>query len=98
MIGDKWAQCLLYEDIAMLCADQDPLAALRLVGAAEAIREAIGSPRVPAQEAELDDRLGSVRGRLGGAAVDEHEAGRGLDQDVAYRLALELCNANGKGS
>ena len=96
IIGDKWAQCLLYEDIAMLCVDQDPLAALRLVGAAEAMREAIGSPRVPAQEAELDDRLRSVRDRLGSAAAGEHAAGRPSARIFAYNLALHLCDADRK--
>ena len=69
----------------------DPRAALRLVGAAEAMREAIGSPRVAAQQAELDERLRPAGRYWGEEAAAEHAAGLGLGPDAALQLALQLC-------
>jgi class 3 adenylate cyclase/tetratricopeptide (TPR) repeat protein len=91
LTGDRWAQCLLFEDVAMLAAGHDPRAALRLIGAAEATREAIGSPRTAAQQAELDARLRPPRERLGDEALGEQAAGRDLGADAAHQLALQLC-------
>ena len=95
LTGDKWAQCLVFEDIAMLATTDEPRSALRLIGAAEAVREAIGSPRVPAQQAELDDRLRPLRDRFGPQAAQDHAAGRELGSDRAHQLALQLCQAEG---
>lgn len=91
LIGDKWAQCMVFEDLAMLGTGHDPKAALRLIGAADAMREAIGSPRVAAVQAELDERLQSVRESLGDEAAAEHLAGKELGPDGALHVALELC-------
>ncbi|MHB1988938.1 MAG: tetratricopeptide repeat protein [Acidimicrobiales bacterium] len=91
LTGDRWAQCLLFEDIAMLASARAPHAALRLIGASEALRETIGSPRVAAQQAELDDRFGLVRRHLGADADKEQASGRELDQAGAHSLAMELC-------
>ncbi len=95
LTGDKWAQCLVFEDIAMLATTDEPRSALRLIGAAEAVREAIGSPRVPAQQAELDDRLRPLRDRFGPQAAQDHAAGRELGSDRAHQLALQLCQVEG---
>lgn len=91
VIGDKWAQCMVFEDLAMLMIRRDPRAALRLIGAADAMREAIGSPRVSAVQAELDERLLESRQVLGGDADAEHTAGKGLGPEAALELALGLC-------
>jgi adenylate cyclase len=91
--GDQWAQCLLFEDIAMLAAESDPLAALQLIGAADKMRESIGSPRVAAQQAELDSRLASVRDRLGEDATKHQTAGRELEPESVHHLAVRLCLA-----
>jgi tetratricopeptide (TPR) repeat protein len=93
LTGDKWAECILFEDLAMTLAGDDPRAALQLVGAAEAIREAIGSPRVAAVQAELDERLGSAREALGDQAPVEHATGKELGADASFQLALRLCRA-----
>lgn len=92
--GDKWAQCLLFEDIAMMAAESDPLSALQLLGAASALRESIGSPRVAAQEAEIEAQFSKVRQRLGEDAVKQDAAGRDLDEDAARDLAICLCTSN----
>jgi class 3 adenylate cyclase/tetratricopeptide (TPR) repeat protein len=91
MTGDRWAQCLLFEDVAMLAIADDPRAALRLLGAAEAMREAIGSPRVAALEAELEKKLRPVHSALSDDAAREHAAGQSLDGDAALHLATQLC-------
>lgn len=95
LAGDKWAQCLLFEDIAMMAAESDPLPALQLIGAADAIREEIGSPRVSAQQAELDDRFDPIRSHLGPTATEQVQRGRELDVDAACRIALGLCVVGG---
>lgn len=89
--GDLWAQCLVFEDVAMLAVREDASAALALVGAADAMREAIGSPRVAAQQADLDARLHPARSLLGeAAAAAAHGAGRALDAEAAQQLAAGL--------
>ncbi len=89
--GDKWAQCLLLEDIAMLVAALAPRGAARLVGAAEAVREETGSPRVPALQQQLDQRLAVVAEHLGDDLVNQTDLGRRLSLGDARELALALC-------
>ncbi len=91
MRGDKWSECPLLEDVAMLVAADQPEAALRLVGAAEAARDEIGSPRPADQTARLDRALDGVRQRLGRAAEDELARGRETGAAEAVELALALC-------
>ncbi|MDA8297501.1 MAG: tetratricopeptide repeat protein [Actinomycetota bacterium] len=94
--GDLWAQCLVFEDVAMLAAPVDAKGALALVGAADAIREVIGSPRVAAQQTDLDARLRPARSLLGeAAAAAAHGAGRALDARAAQELAGGLLGAVG---
>jgi tetratricopeptide (TPR) repeat protein len=93
LTGDRWAQCILFEDLALAAAATDPRAALRLVGVAEAVRESIGSPRVVAAQAELDERLRPARELLGREATTEHEAGTKLTPEAALQMALQLCGA-----
>ncbi len=94
--GDLWAQCLVFEDVAMLGVSENADRALRLIGAADAIREAIGSPRVAAQQADLDARLHAARHRLGEAAsASAYAAGRALDAGAAQVLAGGLLDSAG---
>jgi predicted ATPase len=90
--GDRWAECLLLEDIAMMAAPSNPRAALQLIGAADAMREEIGSPRVAAQQTELNARFDPIRTHLGADAPAQEAKGRGLDAEAALRLALDLCS------
>jgi tetratricopeptide (TPR) repeat protein len=80
---DRWAIGILFEDVAALAvaAGQRREQALLLVGAADAVRSDLGSPRPPAVQAELEELLG------------EHDAsaGRQLGLDAAIALALEIC-------
>ncbi len=61
---DKWALAFLLEDIgqlAALCGEAER--AFELVGAADALREEIGTPRAPGPEEELERQPRSGEGR-----------------------------------
>lgn len=63
--------------------------AARLVGAAEAIRAAIGAAIRPSQRAEYDQLVAGLRADLGEAAFQQaRRAGRALSQAEAVALAL----------
>jgi class 3 adenylate cyclase/tetratricopeptide (TPR) repeat protein len=52
---DRWALAFLLEDIGILAAlDGDARSALSLLGAADTFRTAIGAPRAPSRELEID--------------------------------------------
>ncbi len=91
--GDKWAIAFLLEDIAALAALADEHEqALALVGAADRMREEIGSPRGPALEAELDRRLQAAHEALGDAAARAIRAGgAGLGLEEALDAAQAFC-------
>lgn len=89
---DRWALAFLIEDVAVLAAlAGDPLTALEVLGAADAMRDATEARRPDSQTDELDrwiaptlvgladDAVASARAR--GRALDEHDA---LDQVSAY--------------
>jgi tetratricopeptide (TPR) repeat protein len=89
---DSWALAFLIEDIARLAAlSGDPLRALELVGAADALREAIGSPRGTALEREIDADIDPAASRL---PVEEREAARrrglAMDRESAIEVGLSL--------
>jgi len=65
--------------------------ALTLAGAAETLREEIGSPRAPAQTEALDAVLQPARTALGDHAVDLLAAGRALTPEAAVALAESAC-------
>ena len=74
---DRWALAFLLEDIGVLAAlAGDSADAIRLVGAALALREEIGAPRPPALEEELETAFAAARAALGaGGATVENEGG-----------------------
>ena len=88
---DRWATAILFEDLAVTAARLgDRSAALRLLGAAETLREQIGSPRSPSDEAGLADVLEPD----GGLGADDEAAvaqGRALDLAAAAELAFTVC-------
>ena len=70
----------------------DPSRALELIGAAESLRDEIGSPRAPSLQAELDEQLAPARAQLGeDGAVAALARGRARAFDDAVVLALERC-------
>jgi len=90
LLGDRWALAILYEDLAALAvATGRGLDAVRLVGTADALREELGSPRSPAQEAQLTATLA-----VSAVPLDEAAAARaaaGADPGQVDRLVAEIC-------
>jgi adenylate cyclase len=89
--GDRRLLYLLFQDVGMLVVPDRPVPALRLLGAADALRESMGSTRADHEEAELAARMGPARAHLGGAAAQAEAAGRELSLDEAIALCRELC-------
>jgi tetratricopeptide (TPR) repeat protein len=90
-IGDRWAVAYLLESFAALAADEaQPERALRLAGAAAALRATIGAPLAPAEQLQLDRLLEPPRQTLGAAnAAAEWQAGHRLAIDQAIDYALQ---------
>jgi tetratricopeptide (TPR) repeat protein len=90
---DQWALAFLLEDVAVLAAlEGRPEPALELLGAADALRDATGSPRGDALENEIDRRLQAVYATLGERASTERARGAALDLPAALDLALAVCD------
>jgi non-specific serine/threonine protein kinase len=87
--GDKRiaAECL-QTTAAVAAAEGDLVRAVRLWGAAEALRASIGASPSPAERAVAERWLEPVRADLGESFEAEWERGRGLDLDQATSLAL----------
>lgn len=95
-LGDRRAVAYLLEDMDCLAAMQgEPERALRLVGAATALREAIGSPLSPAEQTKLESKLQSVRQALNlEAQAAMHAEGRAMPLDQAVDHALNHQSSN----
>ena len=90
LVGDRWALAILYEDLAALAvATGRGLDAVRLVGAADVLREQLGSPRSPVQEAQLTATLAVSAVPLEVAAAAR--AAAGADPGQVDRLVAEIC-------
>ena len=93
---DRWALAFLVEDIGQLAALRgDGERAFELVGAADALRDEIGTPRAPGLEEELERALAPARRAIGGVAASEARArGRALTVTETFELALAACGAD----
>ncbi len=91
---DRWAMAFLLEDIAVLAARMGHAErAFEMIGAADAMRIAIDSPRAPSLESEIEDGLAVARETLAADAVEAARArGRDRDTSAAVELALEICD------
>ena len=94
---DRWALAFLFEDIGVLLAlGRDAPSALELMGAADAMREAIGAPRAPSVEKEIEHELAPAVSTLSEQDRLAHRArGRSLDLAAAFDHALALCDGDG---
>ena len=94
---DRWALAFLLEDIGILAAlGGDAPSALELMGAADAMREAIGAPRAPSLEKEIEQQLAPAVSALSEQDRLAHRArGRSLDLAAAVEFALALCEGAG---
>ena len=92
---DRWALAFLLEDVGVLAAlGGDAVAALDLVGATDAIREAIGAPRAPSLAQELEAQLAAAVAALPEAERNAGRAhGRTLDVRAAIERALAVCGS-----
>ena len=90
-LEDQWAISYLLEDLGCLSALQDqPERALRLVGAASALREAIGAPLSPAEKQKLDGVLERARSAISAEQqASAYETGHEMSIDQAVKFALE---------
>ena len=77
-------------------AEGRPERAVRLFGAADALREALGTPLHPAHRAELERGVAAARAALGeGAFAASWEAGRALSLEEAIAAALQVDDEGG---
>ena len=91
--GDKWALPFMLEDVAVLATlvEEHDLA-LRLAGAAAALREETRAWHGVASQAELDEQLAPARAALGTHAEPMWQGGMELALDEAAQLALDFCD------
>lgn len=89
-LADKWALAYVLEDIGAMTALQGQIdRALRLVGAASALRETIGAPLSAVERDKLEHLLATARREMSDTAQASAQAeGRqlSLDQVIAYAL------------
>lgn len=96
-LDDRWALAFILEDVGLLAVLAGrPAEGLRLLGAAETLRTAIGSPRGEALDMELATRYAPAREALGPAAAEAAIAGgHGLGVGEALDLAVGICAVEG---
>ena len=89
-LGDQTAIAYLIEDYGGLAAaEEKPERALQLTGFATALRESIGAPLPPAEQARVDRMIATAHKALQeAAATAAWEAGRSLGLEQAIELAL----------
>jgi tetratricopeptide (TPR) repeat protein len=90
--GDTWALAFMLEDVAVLATLLcDPELALRLAGAAAALRVETRSPHGLAAEKELAEHLAPAREALGARADEVWAEGEASGLDEAIGEALAFC-------
>jgi predicted ATPase len=89
-LGDQTAIAYLIEDYAGLtAAEARPEKALQLAGFAAALRELIGAPLPPSEQARVERMIAPARSALSESArTAEWETGRALGLEQAIELAL----------
>ena len=89
-LGDQTAIAYLLEDYSGLAAAEvQPQKALQLAGFAAALRESIGAPLPPSEQARVDRMIAPAREALPDSAVTTAwETGRSMVLDQAIELAL----------
>jgi non-specific serine/threonine protein kinase len=90
-LGDRWRAASVLEALAgVACDEGDARRAARLLGAAEAVRERIGTPVPPAERADLEQTLAAVEAALGAEEGERARAeGRALDLEQAAGVAAD---------
>ena len=90
-LGNEFELGFILEDVGILCARSlGGVVGFELLGAAEALRARVGSPRPPALEAELEHHFAQAREAIGSEAADDGiERGRALPLEEALARADE---------
>ncbi len=96
-LGDRWRTASVLEELSGLLVRVEPVCAAELLGAAEALREALLAPVPPVEVADLEHVLTGLRERLSPSDLERHRAGGragGLEQAVqmADELARQLAS------
>lgn len=96
-LGDQTAIAYLLEDYGGLAAfEAQPEKALCLAGFAAALRETIGAPLPPAEQARVDRMLESARQALAADVAAAHwAAGQAMSQEEAIEYALHAVDVRG---
>ncbi len=94
-VGDWLSMPYSLEGIASIAVIAGLVApAVRLLGASEALREAIVAPRQPTDHASYDELVAQARDEIGeDAFAASWEEGRLMGRDEAVAAALALCDA-----
>lgn len=89
--GETWFLCRALEALAtVLSSGVDLVAAARVIGAAEMLRESVRAPVLPYELRDYRITMAALRSRLGEAAFESaRQNGRSLGEDAAIALALE---------
>jgi hypothetical protein len=90
-LGDRRLIAYVLECFTSLTAERGQFErALRLAGAAEALRETIGSPLAPAEREDLDRSVAKARAALADEVAEgAFGAGRALTLEQAVNLVLD---------
>ena len=90
-MGHRPAVANQFESFAFIAVAQaQPERAARLLGAAEALREVVGTPMLEDERVEYDRQVAALRAALDPARLDEAwAAGNALDMDQAIADALQ---------
>ena len=95
--GDRIAVLHALEGLAAGLADEQPVSAVRLVGAAARLRSSLGAIPFPADRARLERVERLTRGRLAEVTWDAaHLSGAGLSWEHATQLALACATEVGE--
>lgn len=91
-IGDRRGVLECVAGLASLIADRDPERTARLLGAATAVADAMGTRLSQLNRTDYDNSLATARRRLGDEAFEAAwRQGRSLSQELAITYALEEC-------
>jgi predicted ATPase/DNA-binding CsgD family transcriptional regulator len=90
-LGDRWRVASVLEELAGgVVVRVDPARAAELLGAAEALRDAMQTPLPPAETADYERAVETLRGRMAPALLERHwETGRARGLERSIPVATE---------
>ena len=89
LVGDKRRIAFCLEGVAAAIARREPARAAQLFGAAEGLREIIGSPLPPSERADYEVGLGLARAGLDAATFAAAQAA-GVAMTIEQTVALAV--------